>query len=278
MSCAPRKSPSGGPHASTRHTLARDRRWRPRPPSRWAWRLMGTVLVGMAAGFFAARALGFGAPRSAGGDRVRPDLLRRGARDGCAPPCRWPLVLGGDRGRLQHPRGGHDRLPGRRGARDGLRGLHHDRDDRGQARRPARRNGRVLWRTSWSPASAFSSRRRSDRKSAQVGVLGLIGLADGLALVVVRAGVEQLVGTAPPPDASGQHPSLLPPMIASVRTFDDTAKDGGPTCHRPGHRHVRLPGPRTPQRLLGDADGVRHPAAERPFHRLEGAPALPSAP
>ena len=59
----------------------------------------------------------------------------------------------------------------------------------------------------------------------QIGLLGLIGLLTGLALVALRAGTEQLLGTAPsrPHD---QAPSLLAPMVASVRTFDSHAKDG----------------------------------------------------
>lgn len=60
----------------------------------------------------------------------------------------------------------------------------------------------------------------------QIAVLGLIGLLTGLVLVTVRALVEQLIGTAPPPKSKRTSPSLLAPMLTSVRTFDAVAKDG----------------------------------------------------
>jgi uncharacterized membrane protein YccC len=64
------------------------------------------------------------------------------------------------------------------------------------------------------------------RDMGQVGLLALIGFGVGLLLVVLRASVEQLVGTAHEPPVRTDRPPVLPPMIASVRTFDDTAKDG----------------------------------------------------
>ena len=60
----------------------------------------------------------------------------------------------------------------------------------------------------------------------RVGLLGAIGLVVGLALVALRATVEQAIGTAPPRKEKAASPSLLEPMVASVRTFDATAKDG----------------------------------------------------
>lgn len=63
------------------------------------------------------------------------------------------------------------------------------------------------------------------RDLGQIGILGLIGFTVGLALVVIRASVEQLIGTAPTPTAPSTSPSLLAPMIASVRAFDHIAKD-----------------------------------------------------
>ncbi len=64
------------------------------------------------------------------------------------------------------------------------------------------------------------------RDLGQIGILGVIGFLTGIVLVAVRALVEQLLGTAPAPSATAARPSLLAPMITSVRTFDDTAKDG----------------------------------------------------
>jgi hypothetical protein len=60
----------------------------------------------------------------------------------------------------------------------------------------------------------------------QVGLLGLVGLLTGLALVVVRALIEQAIGLAPPAVKSDERPQLLAPMVESVRSFDHTAKDG----------------------------------------------------
>lgn len=60
----------------------------------------------------------------------------------------------------------------------------------------------------------------------QVGVLGLIGLLTGLVLVALRALVEQALGTAPPARERAVAPALVPPMLTSLRTFDDHAKDG----------------------------------------------------
>ena len=62
----------------------------------------------------------------------------------------------------------------------------------------------------------------------EVGVLGLLGLVVGLLLVATRGGLEQALGTAPPtpPMPTRAHPSLLTPMVTSVRTFDEHAKDG----------------------------------------------------
>jgi len=57
----------------------------------------------------------------------------------------------------------------------------------------------------------------------RIGILGLIGFVVGLALVAIRAGVEQAIGLAPP--STKARPSLLAPMVASVRSFDDTTKD-----------------------------------------------------
>ena len=59
----------------------------------------------------------------------------------------------------------------------------------------------------------------------QIAVLGAIGLFIGLALVTVRALVEQAIGTAPVRTKPRTSPSLLAPMIASVRSFDAVAKD-----------------------------------------------------
>jgi Fusaric acid resistance protein-like len=61
---------------------------------------------------------------------------------------------------------------------------------------------------------------------SQIGLLGLVGLLTGLALVALRALVEQALGTAPPPGGTKTSPSLLGPMRTSVRTFDTHAKDG----------------------------------------------------
>ncbi len=63
------------------------------------------------------------------------------------------------------------------------------------------------------------------RDLGQIGILGLIGYAVGLALVTARASVEQLLGTAPAPAIRSTSPSLVAPMLTSVRTFDHTAKD-----------------------------------------------------
>jgi hypothetical protein len=60
----------------------------------------------------------------------------------------------------------------------------------------------------------------------QIGLLGLVGLLTGLTLVTLRAGTEQVLGTAPVPAHPAQPPSLLAPMLSSVRTFDSHAKDG----------------------------------------------------
>lgn len=59
----------------------------------------------------------------------------------------------------------------------------------------------------------------------QIAVLGAIGLVTGLALVTLRALLEQAIGTAPVRAQPRTSPSLLAPMIASVRTFDPVAKD-----------------------------------------------------
>jgi Fusaric acid resistance protein-like len=61
---------------------------------------------------------------------------------------------------------------------------------------------------------------------SNIGILGLIGLGAGLILVAARALVEQAIGTAPDAAPRSASPSLLAPMIASVRSFDDEAKDG----------------------------------------------------
>ncbi len=61
---------------------------------------------------------------------------------------------------------------------------------------------------------------------SQIGLLGLIGLATGLVLVALRAGIEQVIGTAPAAEAERHAPSLLGPMRTAVRTFDGHAKDG----------------------------------------------------
>lgn len=60
----------------------------------------------------------------------------------------------------------------------------------------------------------------------QIGQLGLIGLVVGLVIVALRAVTEQLIGTAPPTSPTADRPALLAPVVASVRTFDGTAKDG----------------------------------------------------
>ena len=63
--------------------------------------------------------------------------------------------------------------------------------------------------------------------AADVGVLGVLGLVVGLLLVALRALGEQLVGSAPPPTAERPAPpSLVGPIVASVRTFDGHARDG----------------------------------------------------
>jgi hypothetical protein len=63
------------------------------------------------------------------------------------------------------------------------------------------------------------------RSMSHIGVLGIIGLVTGIGLVAIRAGIEQLVGTAPPSAGKAPKPSVLQPMVASLRTFDDTTKD-----------------------------------------------------
>lgn len=60
----------------------------------------------------------------------------------------------------------------------------------------------------------------------EIGLLGLIGLGTGLLLVVARSLVEQAIGTVPSTRETQAPPSLLGPMRASLRTFDDHAKDG----------------------------------------------------
>lgn len=64
----------------------------------------------------------------------------------------------------------------------------------------------------------------------RISLLGAVGLATGLALVAVRAGVEQLLGTATArrggtPDSPARAP-LITPIVAAVRTFDGHARDG----------------------------------------------------
>jgi hypothetical protein len=61
----------------------------------------------------------------------------------------------------------------------------------------------------------------------EAGLLGAIGLATGLLLVALRGTLEQAIGTAPQESSpTGTRPDLIGPMVTSVRTFDDTAKDG----------------------------------------------------
>lgn len=61
---------------------------------------------------------------------------------------------------------------------------------------------------------------------SQIGLLGLVGLLTGVVLVALRALAEQAIGTAPPVGERKPAPSLLGPMRTSVRTFDGHAKDG----------------------------------------------------
>jgi hypothetical protein len=63
------------------------------------------------------------------------------------------------------------------------------------------------------------------RDLPEIGVLSLVGLAAGLVLVVVRALVEQALHPIPdtPP---GPRTPLLAPVARSVRTFDRHAQDG----------------------------------------------------
>jgi hypothetical protein len=63
------------------------------------------------------------------------------------------------------------------------------------------------------------------RSMGQIGVLGLIGLGTGVVLVVLRAAAEQAIGSAPPVEGARERPSLARPMVASLRSFDDTTKD-----------------------------------------------------
>ena len=60
----------------------------------------------------------------------------------------------------------------------------------------------------------------------QIGLLGLVGLVTALVMVTVRALTEQAIGTAHRPETTTPAPSLLAPMGASIRTFDDHAKTG----------------------------------------------------
>jgi hypothetical protein len=64
----------------------------------------------------------------------------------------------------------------------------------------------------------------------RIGLLGAVGLATGLALVAVRAGVEQLLGTASPrrggTPASPTRAPLIAPIVTALRTFDVHARDG----------------------------------------------------
>jgi len=65
------------------------------------------------------------------------------------------------------------------------------------------------------------------RDLSDIGVLGLLGLVVGLALVAARAGLEQALGSAPAPASGGPaRGSVVDPILTSVRTFDEHAKDG----------------------------------------------------
>jgi len=64
------------------------------------------------------------------------------------------------------------------------------------------------------------------RSMSDIGLLGVIGLVSGLVLVAIRAAIEQLVGTAPVVPLAADRLSVTHPMLAALRSFDTTTKDG----------------------------------------------------
>lgn len=196
----------------------------PPPPRRWAWRLMATILVGMAAGFLTAHALGF--------DKASVQA---------AIVCSLTFTAGGS-GRLRTA------LPVALVL--GLVVVVYSTVGAlttGYPWAAALAMGAVAFSTTVMTAAkpvglligmvaSYSyflvtgvgvlEQAAIGGDLGSIGLLGVIGLAVGLVLVVIRGLAEQAIGTAPEAKAAADRPQLLAPMIVSVRTFDATAKDG----------------------------------------------------
>jgi len=188
----------------------------------WAWRLMATVLVGMVAGFVAAHALGFGL-----------------AAIQSAIVCALTFTAGGS-GRLQTA------IPV--AAVVGIVVVSYSTLGAlttGYPVAAALAMAAVAFTTTVMTAAkpvgllvgmvaslayflvtavGVLEHEAIGHDMGRIGILGLIGFGVGLVLVAIRAGVEQAIGLAPATVKA--RPSLLAPMVASVRTFDDTTKDG----------------------------------------------------
>lgn len=190
----------------------------------WQWRLMAAILLGMAAGFGAARLLGFG--ESALQSAVVAGLTLAAGSSG---RLRTALPVAGILGLVVV-------------AYSSLGAL-----TTGLPLAAALAMAFVAFTTSVMTAAqpvglligmvasnayflvtgiGVLEERAIGGSLSQIGLLGLVGLVTGLLLVALRAGVEQAIGSAPPPGERKPAPSLLGPMRASVRTFDAHAKDG----------------------------------------------------
>ena len=196
----------------------------PTPPPKWAWRVMATVLVGMAVGFLTAKALGFelasvesaivcGLTFTAGGSgRLRtaiPVALVVGA----------VVVVYSTLGAVTT---GHAVA-----AALAMAFVAFTTTVMTAAKPVGMLIGMVASMSYFLVTGVGVLEHKTiGRSMSEIGMLGLIGLATGMVLVAIRAATEQLIGTAPPETPDAKRPSLIEPMLASLRSFDDTTKDG----------------------------------------------------
>jgi hypothetical protein len=191
--------------------------------TRWAWRLMATVLIGMAVGFLVGRLLGFGLASveaaivcgltfTAGGSgRLRtavPVALVVGA----------VVVAFSTLGALTT---GHAVAAGLAMAFVAFTTTVMT------AAKPVGLLVGMVASMSYFLVTGVGvlEEKTIGHSMGEIGVLGLVGLASGLVLVAVRAATEQAIGTAPQATPDKDRPSLVQPMVVSVRTFDATTKD-----------------------------------------------------